>query len=194
MSTSIVETSNRTARRVIRKPAGTIRRSTIHRRSSPSPASTTALDCAKCHTAVSVSATLAANRVADFRGLKTTCVGCHADVHGAELGTACESCHTSTTFQLASYTHPRFPEFFGGQHAPLTCDKCHVPAAPTRPVRTGVTHSRRAVQERHDGLRELPPGRAPGAGERQLRDLPHGQRREVCDSGLYVTARRRRSR
>lgn len=98
-----------------------------------------ALACVKCHTAVSVSARLAANRVADFRGLKTTCVGCHADVHGAELGAACESCHSSTTFRLASFTHARFPEFFAGQHAPLACDKCHVPAAPTRPARTGAT-------------------------------------------------------
>ena len=75
----------------------------------------------------------------DFRGLSTTCVSCHADVHDAELGTTCESCHSSATFKLPSFKHQRFAEFFGGQHAPVTCEKCHMHQAPTRPTRTGVT-------------------------------------------------------
>jgi hypothetical protein len=74
--------------------------------------------------------------LADFRGLSATCVSCHADVHERELGATCESCHSTTTFRLPGYVHPRQAEFFAGQHAAVACDACHVPAAPTRPIRS----------------------------------------------------------
>jgi len=96
------------------------------------------ITCQKCHTTVSLSARSTASRTADFRGLKTTCVSCHTDVHQAELGSACESCHSSATFKLPTFTHKRHPDFFGGQHAPLACARCHVPDPPTKPVRTGL--------------------------------------------------------
>jgi cytochrome c7-like protein len=97
-----------------------------------------ALTCQKCHTTVSLAARAPASRTADYRGLKTTCVSCHTDVHQAELGSACESCHTSTTFKRATFTHTRQPDFFTGQHAPVACDRCHVPDPPTTPARTGA--------------------------------------------------------
>ena len=78
----------------------------------------------------------AAPAVTDFRGLQTACVSCHADVHRAELGSTCESCHSTTTFKQQNYVHRRVADFFGGQHATVACAKCHVPAPPTRPVRT----------------------------------------------------------
>ena len=97
------------------------------------------LTCESCHkTLVRGAARPSSTRVVDFGGLRTTCVSCHADVHQGTLGTACESCHTSTMFRVTTYTHTRVPEFFTGQHAPLTCGKCHVPPAPSRPVRTGT--------------------------------------------------------
>jgi hypothetical protein len=65
-------------------------------------------------------------------------VSCHADVHRSELGASCETCHTSTSFKVANYTHQRPQEFFTGQHAPVTCEKCHVPGPPTAPIRTGA--------------------------------------------------------
>lgn len=82
------------------------------------------------------------NRVLDFRGLSTTCVSCHTDVHQAQLGTTCESCHNVDGFKVPTFTHttPAAP-FFGGQHAALTCSQCHKPQGPqgvTQPVRTGV--------------------------------------------------------
>jgi hypothetical protein len=94
--------------------------------------------CEACHKSVVLSAAPAAKRVADFRGLKTACVSCHADVHQGSLGAACETCHTSTSFRVTNYKHPRFPEFFSGQHTPVACDKCHLPDAPTRPIRTAM--------------------------------------------------------
>jgi hypothetical protein len=75
---------------------------------------------------------------ADFRGLKTACVSCHADVHQTELGVSCETCHSTSTFKLPGYVHPRFPTFFSGQHAGVACAKCHTPEAPTRPIRSGA--------------------------------------------------------
>lgn len=96
------------------------------------------LRCEACHKNVVLGAAPAARRVADFRGLKTACAACHTDVHQGSLGAACETCHTSTSFHVTDYKHPRFPEFFAGQHAPVACVKCHVPEAPTRPVRTGT--------------------------------------------------------
>jgi hypothetical protein len=96
------------------------------------------LRCEACHKSVMLGAAPAAKRVADFRGLKTTCVSCHADVHQGSLGATCETCHTSASFHITNYKHPRFPEFFSGQHASVACAKCHVPEAPTRPIRTGA--------------------------------------------------------
>ncbi|MGE3176907.1 MAG: hypothetical protein AB7O32_05530 [Vicinamibacterales bacterium] len=79
----------------------------------------------------------AATRVADFRGLEAACVSCHADVHQAQLGAACESCHTADSFKVQTFTHASAPSFFGGQHAALACAQCHVPAGVPQPVRTG---------------------------------------------------------
>jgi hypothetical protein len=53
-------------------------------------------------------------------------VSCHADVHRAELGTSCETCHSARTFQVTAFKHARQRPFFDGQHAALRCAKCHV--------------------------------------------------------------------
>ncbi len=70
--------------------------------------------CIACH-----------KRAGEFRGLSAQCASCHKDPHGAQLGTACAQCHDTESFRIARYTHPRFPDFFGGQHASLRCDQCH---------------------------------------------------------------------
>ncbi len=96
------------------------------------------LTCLKCHTSVSPTTTAAAARVADFRGLSSACATCHADVHEAELGAACESCHSTTTFRREQYTHTRQTAFFAGQHTAVTCQSCHRPAPLSVPVRTSA--------------------------------------------------------
>jgi hypothetical protein len=95
--------------------------------------------CTTCHQSMVLAGLPAARRVADFRGLKTNCLSCHQDVHQGQLGIACESCHSPAGFKIASYTHERPVEFFGGKHAPVACEKCHVRQAPVRPARTGVS-------------------------------------------------------
>ena len=95
------------------------------------------LACAKCHKNAAGTGA-AATRVVDFRGQSTACASCHADVHKAELGKACETCHTAASFRVTAFTHPRMPEFFGGQHQSVACAGCHVARAPGAPARTGV--------------------------------------------------------
>lgn len=83
---------------------------------------------------------VATTRTTDFGGLSMACASCHSDVHDGELGAACETCHTADGFKRPTYSHPRFAEFFGGQHASVTCEKCHQPQVSqpiARPVRTG---------------------------------------------------------
>ena len=74
--------------------------------------------------------------VADFRGLKINCDACHTDVHRAELGTACETCHTARTFEVTPFTHAKPRPFFAGQHAPVKCAECHTQTL--QPVRTSA--------------------------------------------------------
>jgi hypothetical protein len=95
------------------------------------------LACTACHKGVKPSTasggipkttgTAAAVSTIDFRGLGTACVSCHADAHHAELGTSCEMCHSPATFGITSFTHPRSPEFYAGQHAGVACARCHAP-------------------------------------------------------------------
>lgn len=97
----------------------------------------TPLPCASCHARTPAQGPPRATRpvVSDFRGLSSTCVSCHADVHAGQLGTTCETCHTTTTFRVGTFAHTSDPAFFAGQHATLACAACHVPAAP-RATRT----------------------------------------------------------
>jgi hypothetical protein len=94
------------------------------------------LECRACHTGVVNGP--AERRSVDFRGLKTACVSCHADVHRATLGTGCDSCHTPSTFRVTAYTHTGAAEFFTGSHASLECAGCHARAAPSPTLRNLV--------------------------------------------------------
>jgi hypothetical protein len=90
------------------------------------------LACAKCHTGVSETAVPLAKKVLDYRGAERACVGCHADrdPHKGELGKACDACHRPATFSVKGFTHPRAPDFYGGQHQRVACQKCHLPQTP----------------------------------------------------------------
>jgi hypothetical protein len=71
---------------------------------------------------------------ADFGGLRTECMSCHVDVHRAELGTSCETCHTARSFQVAAFKHARLRPFFDGQHTMLRCAQCHISTYGAIPV------------------------------------------------------------
>jgi len=84
------------------------------------------LRCAACHKGAAPAASVPlARRTVDFRGAAPSCVTCHKDVHKGQLGTSCQTCHTSRSFKLTVFRHPRFPEFFAGAHQAVACEKCH---------------------------------------------------------------------
>lgn len=61
----------------------------------------------------------------EFGGLKRECASCHDDVHAADLGPTCETCHTTERFTVPTYTHRTDTPFFAEAHAPATCASCH---------------------------------------------------------------------
>ena len=63
---------------------------------------------------------------------KSTCVGCHQDVHQGELGQDCARCHTARSFvdrvrMVRAHNVTRFP--LTGAHLAADCEDCHKPAA-----------------------------------------------------------------
>jgi hypothetical protein len=71
--------------------------------------------CDKCHV----------NNV--FKGTPQTCAACHPepDVHKGAFGTDCAQCHTTTTWQGATFNHA-FPLNHGRQGT-QPCARCHTP-------------------------------------------------------------------
>jgi hypothetical protein len=98
-----------------------------------------AVACRACHKAISATAVPLAQKSVDFRGAGTTCASCHADAHEGELGSTCETCHSPKTFRVTTFAHPKSPELFAGQHAPLACAACHKPAVPGPPLPAAAT-------------------------------------------------------
>lgn len=71
---------------------------------------------------------------ADYTLADLSCAGCHDTPHGAQFGSradrgACEACHGLDAFAPADrFDHDRDARFpLRGAHAPVACDKCHVP-------------------------------------------------------------------
>lgn len=61
-----------------------------------------------------------------FTRAPRTCIGCHAqdDTHEGEFGTDCASCHTTSTWEGASFSHDVFPLDHGGEGR-IPCATCH---------------------------------------------------------------------
>lgn len=86
--------------------------------------------CASCHPTVKENG----RELTRFKPLETGCFACHEDVHASQFAalpgqpTDCTRCHETTGFKPTKFTHtPPFTDFLlEGNHASLTCDKCHV--------------------------------------------------------------------
>ncbi len=87
----------------------------------------------------------------DFRGLSIDCASCHTDPHNGQLGTKCDSCHTAAAFKVSQFTHPRFAEFFAGQHAAVACEKCHRGPAAARVYKSLSTDCATCHRDVHAG-------------------------------------------
>lgn len=73
--------------------------------------------CKSCH------------RSPDFRGpVATSCASCHKDVHAAEFGNHCETCHDArgweSRFGPDAHRMTNFP--LTGRHAAIPCEECHL--------------------------------------------------------------------
>ena len=65
--------------------------------------------------------------------LSSTCGSCHKDVHGGQLGQACQTCHeprqwrltaSGQAFGLEQHRRSSFP--LTGRHAMIPCQECHL--------------------------------------------------------------------
>lgn len=96
-----------------------------------------ALACIKCHTTLSDASVPLAKKVVDYRGARSACVSCHGekDPHKGAFGRACDSCHRPASFSVKDFRHPQAPDFYGGQHEKVACEKCHVADQALQPLR-----------------------------------------------------------
>lgn len=71
--------------------------------------------CEKCHV----------NNV--FKGTPATCVSCHQkdDEHNGTFGTECSICHTTASWDGATFDHSRTNFQLDGSHSRVECEQCH---------------------------------------------------------------------
>jgi len=62
-----------------------------------------------------------------FKGTPKDCYACHAkdDNHGGQFGTDCGTCHSTQSWQGASFDHSRASFKLTGAHAQAACSQCH---------------------------------------------------------------------
>lgn len=94
----------------------------------------TTLECAKCHKPKSPWSSLSS---ATFKGLPTSCVGCHKDPHRKQFTAACTTCHTQSGWKkgFLLFDHNRDSKFpLVAKHLTTDCAKCHKPETPWSPL------------------------------------------------------------
>lgn len=87
--------------------------------------------CDQCHTRRNIKDNSVLELVAKtgrktHLGLKTDCASCHQDRHKGEVGSDCNSCHTTNAWMPAvklDHSRTEFP--LSGKHMAVTCVKCH---------------------------------------------------------------------
>jgi hypothetical protein len=64
-----------------------------------------------------------------FKGTPTQCNDCHAkdDAHKGQFGQDCVQCHTTASWQSATFDHSKSAFPLTGAHQQVDCNKCHVP-------------------------------------------------------------------
>ena len=63
-----------------------------------------------------------------FKGTPTQCSSCHAkdDAHNGQFGQDCSQCHTTISWQAATFDHTKSAFPLTGAHQQVACTKCHV--------------------------------------------------------------------
>jgi hypothetical protein len=94
-----------------------------------------AVGCAQCHVATEAHPERHAALYREYRGVSTSCAGCHEDTHRGRLGTSCETCHSTAGWRgalRAGFDHARTAYPLEGRHAMLACERCHAAGRPLR--------------------------------------------------------------
>ena len=74
------------------------------------------VNCTSCH-----------GRGNNYRGISTSCVGCHKsdDPHGGRLGGKCQDCHSVAGWKQVAFDHARTGFALTGAHRAADCLSCH---------------------------------------------------------------------
>lgn len=85
-----------------------------------------------------------------FKSLDSSCLSCHQkdDKHQGGMGTSCAQCHSTSTWQDASFKHDRFP-ISGGDHGGFTCKECHPNQNNYREYTCTSCHEQGRMDRRH---------------------------------------------
>ncbi len=80
-------------------------------------------DCRACHVPD------LANKYGKFADLPSACSNCHEEVHHRQFEekgvTKCEKCHGNDEWKIAKFDHNKTAFVLDGQHAKVSCEKCH---------------------------------------------------------------------
>lgn len=78
------------------------------------------LACGQCH--------VNARTAADLQAAQTDCAACHQkdDAHAGQFGTECGLCHTSSSWDDATFDHNLAAFKLEGRHQTVECGQCHV--------------------------------------------------------------------
>ena len=110
-----------------------------------------ALTCEQCHVSKGPSQPVRTGLPVlvnvQYRGLATTCVSCHRDVHLGQEGQSCETCHTlsQAKFALPAFVHEKTAFQLTGKHTSVACAKCHK-------SETGAFPAQQGTAVRYNGL------------------------------------------
>jgi len=95
--------------------------------------------CAKCHVVQTRAFPERSGTAVAFKPLDLSCRSCHKDPHLGQLDERCDTCHTTTAFQLGpSFVHRGLEDFFAGFHKRYACKDCHKQERRDYPAGNGI--------------------------------------------------------
>ena len=83
-------------------------------------------ECTDCHKTKFIGDPKIAGKKFTYLGLRTDCLGCHADYHQKTLSSNCAACHNDEKFKPASkFDHQTAKFKLAGKHEHVACAECH---------------------------------------------------------------------
>lgn len=103
------------------------------------------LPCTACHGG--------AKSIQDFQKAPTDCYSCHAknDKHNGSFGQQCGTCHSTSAWTGASFSHTIFPVNHGSDQQQASCQTCHPNGTNTYTCFGCHAHTQSGIQSGHEG-------------------------------------------